>query len=34
MDPCMGAPPDTPASLSQHRHTDGEEEEAKNGEKG
>lgn len=23
MDPCMGAPPDTPASPSRHRHADG-----------
>lgn len=29
MDPCMGAPPDTPASPSPHRHADGEEQEAK-----
>lgn len=30
MDPCMGAPPDTPASPPRHRHADGEEQEEKN----
>lgn len=35
MDPCMGAPPGTPAPPPPHRHAGGEEQEAKNrGKKG